>query len=229
MKKRIARLQYITRGERPEDILAEAEAFLTGGGEWVQLRMKEATDGERAETGRRVKALCDRYGAVLIVDDRVNVALAIGADGVHLGKDDMSTELARAILGHEAIIGRTANTLEDVLAIAAGENDYIGMGPYRYTTTKKRLSPLLGAEGYRRVFGALEAAGKDCPPVVGIGGVLAEDIPLLAETGLYGLAVSGGIGTAADPVAMTRRMLTDIRKFFPGPDKSQSDKNERNT
>ena len=196
--------------------MAEVEAFLAGGGEWVQLRMKDATDEERAETGRRVKALCDRHGAVLVVNDRVNVALAIGADGVHLGKDDMSTDLARAILGQEALVGRTANTLEDVLAIATGENDYIGMGPYRYTTTKKNLSPVLGIEGYRRVFDRLKASGTACPPVVGIGGVLPEDVPLLAETGLYGLAVSGGIGEAVDPAAVTRRMLADIQRTFPG-------------
>ncbi len=164
------RLQFITdRIERLEDTLA-------GGCRWVQLRMKEVTENEYIETGRKALAICRRYGATFIVDDRVEAAMLLGADGVHLGKNDMPAVDARQILGPRFIIGATANTFEDIRHAAEAGADYIGLGPYRFTTTKKNLSPVLGAEGYRRIMDRCRLEGINLP-VTAIGGILTDDIP----------------------------------------------------
>lgn len=104
---------------------------------------------------------------------------------------------ARAILGNEYIIGCTANTLEDILRIVQGPADYIGLGPYRFTTTKEKLSPVLGLEGYHKLFEQLKQEKTIVPPVVGIGGICSEDVEVLLATGLHGVAVSGAISQAS--------------------------------
>ena len=138
--------------------------------------------------------------AVLILDDRVELVRECGADGVHLGLTDMPVAEARRILPQgQFIIGGTANTLEDIRLHASGGADYIGCGPFRFTTTKApaRLAPTLGLEGYRSLMDGMRREGIALP-VVGIGGVTAEDIPALAEAGLSGIALSGSILRAED-------------------------------
>ncbi len=134
------RLQLITGRATGAEITAEVEAFLAGGGRWVQLRMKEAPDGAIVEAGRAILPLCRTHGAVLIVNDRPELALEIGADGVHLGKMDATPSEARTILGPDITIGGTANTFEDIVRLQAEGVDYIGLGPYRFTTTKRKTS-----------------------------------------------------------------------------------------
>ncbi len=117
----------------------------------MQLRMKDAPDRAVAEVAEMLLVPVHACGGVLIVDDRVEVAARVGADGVHLGRDDISPAEARAIMG-DAIIGATANTADHIMEAVAAGVDYIGLGPFRYTATKKRLAPVLGAEGYRTVL-----------------------------------------------------------------------------
>ena len=204
-------LQLITHGATGEDILRQAEAFLRGGGRWVQLRMKEASQEEMTATGEKLLPLCREYDAVLIVNDRPEIACAIGADGGHLGKNDASPEEARKLLGPEAVIGCTANTLEDIRELAKSEIDYIGLGPYRFTTTKKNLSPVLGTEGYRTILENLYREGISLP-VVAIGGIEREDIPLLRKCGVRYFAASGSLVRSAFPERTTREWLTEIEK-----------------
>jgi len=182
------------------------ESALRGGCRWIQLRMKDASDDEFAATALRVGELCRRAGATFIVDDRVGQVRAVGADGVHLGKKDMPVAEARAILGKDFIIGATANTLDDMRAAAAAGADYIGLGPFRFTTTKKGLAPLLGIDVYTHLMSAARAEGIALP-VVAIGGITLSDLPALRGTGVDGIAVSGLIMRAGDKESTTRKIL----------------------
>ena len=120
---------------------------LEGGCKWVQLRMKDASAEQIEAVAAAVAPLCRESGARFILDDHVELVERTGADGVHLGKNDMPVDKARTILGPGKIIGGTANTLEDVLRLHRQGADYIGCGPFRFTTTKKNLAPVLGLKG----------------------------------------------------------------------------------
>ena len=141
-------MQFITHYTERYSYLDAARMALEGGCRWVQLRMKDTPVETIEPVALEVQALCRQYGATFIIDDHVELAKKLHADGVHLGKKDMPIADARRILGAEYIIGGTANTFEDVLQHYKAGADYIGCGPFRYTTTKKNLSPILGLEGY---------------------------------------------------------------------------------
>lgn len=189
----IEKLQFITT------TAALAEQACSGGVRWIQLRLKDISHEAYKTEALKVQQVCKRYDAKFIIDDNVALALEINADGVHIGKEDMSLKEARALLGNDFIIGCTANTIEDIIAVAAqSQTDYIGLGPYRFTATKKKLSPILGLEGYQYIFNSLKQRNMAVPPVIGIGGIEAEDISALLQTGLHGVAVSGAIANEKD-------------------------------
>lgn len=200
------RLQFITHK------LDGLEEALRGGVRWVQLRMKDASDEEYLDVGRQALALCRRYGATFIVDDRVEAAAELGADGVHLGKNDMPVEEARRRLGSGFIIGATANTFDDIRAANRAGADYIGLGPFRFTTTKKNLSPVLGLEGYRDIMTRCRTEGITLP-VTAIGGILTDDIPVIMGTGVHGVAVSGLILNSPSPEKTTQQIITTLDKW----------------
>lgn len=177
---------------------AQAAQACAGGVRWVQLRVKDAPYTVWKQVALETQRICRDYGATLIINDNPQIAQEIGADGVHLGQQDMPPDDARAILGDDFVVGGTANTLADVGRLAAAGVSYIGLGPFRFTTTKQNLSPLLGLEGYRYLLAQCRAAGI-AVPIIGIGGVLLADVPALRAAGLHGVAVSGGIAQAADP------------------------------
>lgn len=203
-------LQFITHTTERFPLPSDgAIAALDGGCRWIQLRMKGAAESELLAEGRRLRGLCDRYGAKLIVDDHVELVGPIGADGVHLGLSDMPVAEARRILGPGVIIGATANRFEHIARAAADGADYIGLGPFRFTTTKERLSPVLGLEGYRSVMAQVRQAGIELP-VVAISGITAADVSDLMAAGVSGIAVSGAILRAADPVKETETILARL-------------------
>lgn len=193
-------LQFITHTARG------LEDVLRGGCRWVQLRIKEGTDEEFSAVAREVLPLCREYGATLIFDDRVNLVNALGADGVHLGKNDMPLARAREILGSGKIIGATANTAQDIMRAYEAGADYIGLGPFRFTTTKKGLAPLLGLEGYRRLMTDCRQRGMTLP-VVAIGGIQTGDLRELRATGVDGVAVSGLILNSSNPEQTTNEII----------------------
>lgn len=186
---------------------------LEGGCRWIQLRMKGADTDSLLAGAEEASGLCRRYGAIFIVDDHVSLAQLPFVDGVHLGAEDMPVGQAREILGPDKIIGGTANTFDQILNHISGGVDYIGCGPYRMTATKERLSPILGVGGYERIVSLKRAFGTDIP-IVGIGGVEAEDIPSLARTGLDGIALSGYVLRAEDPVAQMRRVMDIAGQYW---------------
>lgn len=199
-------LQFITHYTGRYTYFDSARMALEGGCRWIQLRMKEPTEEEVEKEAIRVQDLCRQYGATFIIDDHVALAKKLHADGVHLGKKDMPIAEARKLLGKDFIIGGTANTFEDVQMHYAAGADYIGCGPFRFTTTKKNLSPVLGLEGYRNIVSRMKEAGINLP-IVAIGGIAFEDIPAIMQTGVSGIALSGSILRADDPIAETRRII----------------------
>ena len=152
-------LQFITHYTDKYTYYDSARMALQGGCRWIQLRMKDAPiDAIRTEA-LRIQKLCREYHSLFIIDDHVELVKELKADGVHLGKNDMPIAEARQLLGEGFIIGGTANTFDDVKAHYEHGADYIGCGPFRFTTTKKNLSPILGLEGYRNIVQRMKAEG----------------------------------------------------------------------
>ena len=199
-------IQFITHQNDCIGYAEGAKMALEGGCKWIQLRMKDATDDEVRSVAAEIQPLCKQNEAIFLLDDRVELARELHADGVHLGKNDMPVAEARRVLGEEFIIGGTANTFEDIERLASQGADYIGCGPFRFTTTKKNLAPVLGLEGYRDIIENMRRAGIDIP-VVAIGGITASDIDDILATGVKGIAVSGSVLTAENPVAMMRTLI----------------------
>lgn len=199
-------LQFITHFTDTYSYFDSARMALEGGCRWIQLRMKDASPEEIEQEALRIQNLCKSYGATFMIDDHVELVKKVRADGVHLGKNDMPVAEARKILGKDFIIGGTANTFEDVKMHYEAGADYIGCGPFHFTTTKKNLSPVLGLEGYRSIVLQMKEKVIDLP-IVAIGGITFEDIPAIMETGVNGIALSGTILQAADPVAETKRIV----------------------
>lgn len=199
-------LQFITHFTEKYSYYDSARMALEGGCRWIQLRMKDASPEEVEQEALRVQALCRTYHATFIIDDHVELVKKLHADGVHLGKHDMPVAGARRLLGNGFIIGGTANTFDDVKMHYEAGADYIGCGPFRFTTTKKNLSPILGLEGYRRIVSQMKEAGINLP-IVAIGGITREDIPAILQTGVTGVALSGTILRADNPTEETRRIL----------------------
>ena len=199
-------VQFITHFTEQYSYEDSVRIALEGGCRWVQLRMKNVATEHIYSIALRTQKMCQEYGATFIIDDHVEIVKQIKADGVHLGKLDMPISEARKILGNDFIIGGTANTFEDVKAHYEAGADYIGCGPYRYTTTKSNLSPILGLEGYRRIICRMKEAYIDIP-LVAIGGITETDVPKLMQTGISGIALSGSILSAKNPVEEMKKII----------------------
>lgn len=206
---RIARcgcVQFITHYTEQYSYLDSVRIALEGGCRWIQLRMKDATPDEIRPVALQVQEMCRKRDAVFLIDDHVELVKELEADGVHLGKKDMPIGEARRLLGSPFIIGGTANTFEDIRQHAQAGADYIGCGPFRYTTTKKNLCPLLGLEGYSLLVRQMKESGIHLP-VVAIGGITTADIPAILATGVNGIALSGSVLRAEHPVGEMRRIM----------------------
>lgn len=202
----ISRLHYITQAIPGYTHAQLAARACAGGVDWVQLRLKQASAEQWQQEARDTLAVCRQHGARLIINDNVELAREIDADGVHLGKTDMPPARARQLLGAGKIIGGTANTLADIEALAEAGVDYIGLGPYRFTTTKENLSPVLGLAGYQQLLAQCRRRGLQLP-IIAIGGLIPADVVPLRQAGVYGLAVSAAINKSADPVAAARKLV----------------------
>ncbi|MGL6039284.1 MAG: thiamine phosphate synthase [Soonwooa sp.] len=184
------KIQYISQGNTAEVQFKNIENALENGAKWIQLRWKESSKNDIKLLALKVKMLCENYNATFIINDDVDLAAEVDVDGVHLGLDDMDILKARQILGSEKIIGGTANTLEDVQQRISENCDYIGLGPLRFTSTKKKLSPILGFEAYQKIINQLQKNNMNFPPIYAIGGVKKNDIHALQNIGIYGVALS---------------------------------------
>lgn len=200
------KIQFITHCNSKYNYLDSALLALEGGIRFIQLRIKNKTEQEMISIGKELKSVCDRFDAKLIIDDYVELVNEVGACGVHLGLTDMPIKQARQILGKDKIIGGTANCFEDILIHYNNGADYIGLGPFRFTTTKDNLSPVLGIDGYNVIV-------KECKknniniPIYAIGGIRLDDLKSLKATNVYGLAVSSIILESSNPVETTKELI----------------------
>jgi len=206
MDKYISPLQYITpQPVEGDSFLTEVESVCKSGIDWLQLRVKNWTYEKVLSLAKEVKAICENYNVTFIINDNVTIAKECGADGVHLGKNDMPPSEARMVLGSDAIIGGTANTFEDIQRLANQKVDYIGCGPFRFTTTKQNLSPIVGLEGYKKRAEQMKQAGISVP-VVAVGGITEDDVAEIVSTGINGVAVSSFIAKAENKSEVVTRM-----------------------
>lgn len=202
-------LQFISHYTDRYTYLDSIRLALEGGCRWIQLRMKDATDEEVRPIALVAQRLCHEAGATFIIDDRVGLVRELHADGVHLGQNDMPIREARRLLGDGFIIGGTANTFEQVRTHYESSADYIGCGPFRFTTTKQKLAPVLGLDGYRTIISEMEEAHIHIP-IVAIGGITEEDIPDILQTGVTGIALSGTVLRADDPVQKMKQLINTV-------------------
>lgn len=206
---KLPKIQFITHSDSRYTTAESALLALSCGIRWIQFRLKHASLEEARPEAIRVQELCRSYKALFVIDDHVELAKSLKADGVHLGKTDMPIAEARKILGPDYLIGGTANTWEDMLKIKAEGGDYIGLGPYRFTTTKENLSPILGIEGYRSLMDKARQNQLDLP-VYAIGGLQPQDCKALMECGVHGIAISSSILQAEDPQAKTKEFTQQV-------------------
>lgn len=188
-----SKLQYISQGNSLDEQQQNIRKALDHGADWIQVRWKNVPEKELASLSETVRRWCTDYNAVCIINDNIHIAKQVDADGVHLGLNDASIQKARALLGKEKIIGGTANTIEQVMQRTREKCDYIGLGPFRFTTTKSDLSPVLGTKGYTELLQQIKLLNIKIPPVYAIGGIEYTDIAALMKTGISGIAVSGMI------------------------------------
>lgn len=202
----IHKIHYISTGNTAEDQLTAIHTALDAGQTWIQYRFKNTPPLIVWNTAEQVKIRCDQYKATLIINDHADLAQAIQADGVHLGLTDLSTKEAKTTFPHQ-IIGGTANTLDDVLMHYQNGCDYVGLGPYRFTTTKQNLSPILGLEGYQNIINTLKTQGITIP-IVAIGGIQLEDVALLLKLGVHGIAISSLFQNTVYKHALVKQLNT---------------------
>ncbi|MFC1584642.1 thiamine phosphate synthase [Fibrobacterota bacterium] len=207
--KHIQPLHYLTQDLPGRSHLELAEAACRAGVKWVQLRAKGRSFDEWKHAAAEVKGVCDKHSAVLIVNDNMEIASEIKAHGLHLGKKDMPIHKARNILGPDVIIGGTANTPEDVEDCLRQGADYVGIGPFRFTKTKKDLAPVLGLEGIRDLAGRFMEV-----PLIAIGGIRLGDVGGLSETGIHGIAVSSAINMADNPGETAWAFVKEVESFL---------------
>lgn len=206
----IERLQFISQENDQVSHLQSIVNACEAGVKWVQLRVKNKAEDEVLQLAVEARKICSSYGAKLIINDRPEIAKEVKAEGVHLGKLDMPVIDARKIVGN-MIIGATANTFEDIQAHARSGADYIGLGPYRFTATKKNLSPILGLQGYADIWAKCCGESIDVP-IVAIGGIEVADIAGLMRAGLHGIAVSSLIAGAAQPKEMVEKIVRELEE-----------------
>lgn len=205
-------VQFVSQKTASLSHLDTIRLALEGGCRWVQLRMKDESQEQIVSTAIKVRELCDQYAATFIIDDHVELVEQCHADGVHLGQHDMPVSEARKILGNEKIIGGTANDLATIKKHYDDGADYVGLGPFRFTTTKKNLSPILGLDGVKAIGEGMKNGGWHIPIVV-IGGINANDIADIMPCNMDGIAISGIVANADNPVNEMKKLLNEINKW----------------
>ncbi|SKB44729.1 thiamine phosphate synthase [Dyadobacter psychrophilus] len=203
--KKIEKLQFISSQSAEMSHLESIRLALEAGCRWIQLRVKNQEEAQILEIATAAKSLCDSYTAKLIINDFPNIARSVNAHGLHLGLNDMPISEARKIVGHNMIIGGTANTFEDILLRVNEGADYIGLGPFRFTGTKQNLSPILGLGGYDELMQRLVKTNIEIP-IIAIGGILPDDIPGLLATGLHGVAMSSALIQSKEPKETVQKL-----------------------
>lgn len=202
MKKKIGHLHVLTDTELQSQFshLELAQLAIDGGADTIQFRQKSGSTREMIEIARKLKGMCAEAGVPFIVNDRVDVAIASKADGVHLGQDDFPIALARKLMGEDVIIGGSAVSLEDAQRCFAEGADYVGFGPVYPTSSKPDASSPTGIEIMKKAVAAVPL------PIIAIGGINAENTHEVIRAGAYGIAVISAVCCQADPKKATQML-----------------------
>ncbi|MGB8955154.1 MAG: thiamine phosphate synthase, partial [Tumebacillaceae bacterium] len=192
--------QAFLKGRRLEDVIAAA---IRGGADTVQLREKDFNGRELLASGHLLRRVTRDLGARLIVNDRIDVAKAVDADGVHLGQNDLPIEVARAILGPDKLVGLSTHNVEEAVAAERAGANYIGLGPMKPTTTKLDTEPVVGPIGVREVRRHVRL------PIVAIGGIKQEDVAEIIRSGANAVAIISAI-VGSDDVEAAARNIRNI-------------------
>lgn len=177
----------------------------------LQLRMKEGTKGRMLKTAKEVAKICKSANVQIIVNDHIDIAKEIDADGVHLGDSDMEIIEARKLLGREMIVGGTANTFEDIHNLNDEGADYIGLGPFKFTSTKETLNPILGLDGIKTIVKQCLLEAIEIPLII-IGGIQTQDVQYIMDTGVHGIAVSSSINHAEHKEDVIQAFIDNMEK-----------------
>jgi thiamine-phosphate pyrophosphorylase len=188
------------------DSLIVAEAALEAGAQTLQVRIKAGTDADRYRLAGHIADRCRAAGATCLVNDRADIAMAIRADGVHVGAEDLPVSVVRRIVGPRALVGGTARDPETGRRLVADGADYLGVGPTYATTSKSGLPAPIGVEGVRAVAEAVDV------PVVAISGITVATVDEVLATGAWGVAVIGAVADSPDPHTATHDLLMAVAK-----------------
>ena len=208
------KLQFITHSNDPEVQLEQVRKACGAGVEWIQVRIKAHSKEEIKELAKQARTITAEHGVMLCINDHLDVALQCKADACHLGKGDMPIASAKALTEGNILIGATCNTIEDIYVSSKAGADYIGLGPYRFTTTKEKLSPELGIEGYKSIIDQM-GAKNITTPIIAIGGIEVNDVKSVINTGVQGIAISSAIINAEnwkEQVASFQNELTTTKE-----------------
>ena len=209
----IPKLHYRSQGKSPKEQLENIQQACNSGAELVQLRLKNILDKKFLKLAQEAREITAHFQTRLIINDNYKIAKEVKADGVHLGKTDVSTPIARKYLYTWQIIGGTANTLQDCEQLIEKDVDYISLGPFRFTETKAHLPQVLGLSGFTAMVKALNTK----TPILGVGGITTEDVTAILETGISGIAVSGAITRDFNSVRIFNQLLnassTDEQRY----------------
>jgi thiamine-phosphate pyrophosphorylase len=197
----LGRLHVLTDTRGGREVLSVVAAALSAGAPVVQVRSKDGTDRDLYDLALRVSSMCADADALCIVDDRPDIAVAVGAGGTHLGAHDLPVDAARTVVGAGHLLGGTARSAEQARTLVAAGADYLGVGPAWSTTTKDGLPDALGAAAVGAVAAAVDV------PVIAIGGITVDRVPELMAAGVHGVAVVAAVSEAADPAAAVRALL----------------------
>ena len=195
MKKKIERIHFITHAETADAYITQIKEICEADIGLLQLRIKNLEEEKVKEIAIEAKKICTENNVCLIINDYVDIAFNVEADGVHLGKHDMSPDKARLLLGKNAIIGCTANSFKDIIRLVQYDIDYIGLGPFAYTSTKEALDKILGIETFSEILQNCKEQRIDMP-IIAVGGIKESDVPEIFNAGAYGIATSSMIANA---------------------------------
>jgi thiamine-phosphate pyrophosphorylase len=199
----IPKLHYISQGSSPALHLENIQKACNSGAELVQLRLKNVSEKELLKAALEAREITSHFQTRLIINDDYKIAREVKADGVHLGKTDASPTVVRKFLYSWQIIGGTANTMQDCEALLDQQVNYISLGPFRATTTKDNLPPVLGIAGYNAITDIL----KTGTPIIGVGGITTDDVTAILETGISGIAISGAITRDFNTIKVFNQLL----------------------
>ena len=199
----IPKLHYISQGNSPKEHLENIQKACTSGAELVQLRLKDLSEKKILKIATEARSITSHFQTRLIINDHYKIAKAVKADGVHLGQTDVCPTVARKELYSWQMIGGTANTLQDCDLLLDKAIDFISLGPFRESTTKVNLSPVLGLKGYAALLDVL----KTPIPIIGVGGIATGDVTEILATGISGLAISGEITRNFNSIKIINQLL----------------------